>query len=336
MFPISCRIPGNDTSNVAECIIKDSICDLCLHFIASSLCKQNYEYSDSRWQFRGSLIDFTWHQRAIFLHYSSLRMLETSARTGCELCSKMLELSNSSDNDRMVLGQKLARGFRNDDPQLYSDHEAPGHWLRFSIFPLGQFLDKTKTEDDLQFEFVLAEDAEDCLEMPSDWDDSLIHSPSPHSKSQECFTQITEWYQDCCKHDRCRRDGNLSLPRRLLALFSDGQEDSQISLVQSKNLRDPSHEIGYVALSYCWGEGQEFLARDDNMDDLQKGINLKDLPAVIQDAVYICRRCKIGYLWGKHLISSLPIPERSLKGSLFGLEFLQWLLLYVVSWLTTG
>jgi hypothetical protein len=90
-FSLRRRIPGNDALNAPYyCVLNDTLCDLCSFFVASSLSKQHKDDTSSM---------------LVYNHYSSLRALRNSARTGCELCLKILESSHSEEYDRMVLAQ---------------------------------------------------------------------------------------------------------------------------------------------------------------------------------------------------------------------------------------
>ena len=298
-FLLNCQIPGNDANQAPQCIIDDSICDLCLHFIGSSLNKQNYTYQNSRWKERTTSFDSKWYDRKVFHHYSSSRTLKNSAGAGCKLCYKIIEFSASIDDDLMVLGGELSLRRLND--------QIPRDGFQFSICPLGQFLKGLNKGIDIQFEFVLAEDKRDCLKMPRDFGRSVGSTPSLDSRSDECFDRILQWYENCTsKHGRCLRSP-LPLPRRLLNLFPNSHSLEQITLIESMNIPTASDRISYVALTYCWGEQQEFITTKENLATMLHGIYLEQLPAVVRDAIYVCKRCKIQYLWGKHLISSLQI-----------------------------
>jgi hypothetical protein len=303
-FLINYRIPGNDALQAPQCIIDGSICDLCLHFIGSSLNKQNYTYSNSRWEAKGTWFDLFWHARMVFCHYSSSRALIKSASAGCGLCSKVVEFSASMDDDLMVFGGKSLPAGK-PIPKLASGYPISRDGVQFSIFPLGQFGKGLDKGTDIQFEFALAEDQEDCLKMPMKSGRYVVSSPSLHSNSDECFDRILRWYKNCTsKHRNCLRLP-LSLPLRLLHLSPNGHYDKQITLVESRHLPAALDRIRYVALSYCWGEQQGFITTTESLANNLEGIDLDQLPAVVRDAIYICKRCEIEYLWGKHLISSL-------------------------------
>ena len=297
-FHLNCIIPGNDGLEAPECIIKDTICDLCLQFIASSLCLQTYTYPKTRWELRSPSIGDP-VARVLFRHYSSLRMSEKSAKAGCELCSRMLNVESSASMTADQIALWIPASGAANSQEL---SQMPKDASVFSVFPFRQLTEGYMRVEDVAFQFVLAEDDKDCLNIPFDMRRSFGRSPSSHSGSDECFDQIMEWYKNCIsRHHTCHRK-KYELPKRLLDLAPDDHNLEQIALVESKDLRTDSDKIRYIALSYCWGEQQEFTVTTENVRSMEEGFNLKDLPAVMQDAVAICRRCGFKYLWSKYAI----------------------------------
>ncbi|KAM5360299.1 hypothetical protein ACJZ2D_013858 [Fusarium nematophilum] len=82
--------------------------------------------------------------------------------------------------------------------------------------------------------------------------------------------------------DIVARNGDVSLSPRLVETGSD--------------LQGP--ESKYAALSYCWGTGGGiFTTTLDNIESNKQHIPLGQLPKTIQDAIHICRRLGLPYLW---------------------------------------
>ncbi|KAL7628307.1 hypothetical protein AAE478_002507 [Parahypoxylon ruwenzoriense] len=128
---------------------------------------------------------------------------------------------------------------------------------------------------------------------------------SPHS--QESFDFLKSCLRTCTEeHDLCKQNlspPSRSPPRRLLYVGSP--EDGSISLFEThEDFREP-----YVALSYCWGKGVFFKTTDSNIQLLMRGFSLAQLPATIQDAVYITRKLKLEYIW----VDALCIIQDNLK-----------------------
>jgi hypothetical protein len=292
-FPLNSRIPGNDALNAPDCIVNDSLCDLCFLFIKTLLSERIYGHRGSRLAWKQCSPTTSW---LVFRHYTSFRMLKDSAKAGCELCSKMLESSQLEEDDQMVFACS-GRSWYTGDIGLYGEEER--HWFTFSILPLRSLTRGLAEDKNIKFEFVLAKDELDCLKMPYDGRCDLRRFPSLCPYSQECFDQIRRWQDNCTKkHIRCfRRD--LPLPSRLLDLLptTNYSKTERITLVEPRDLSKPLNKVRYVALSYCWGEWTGLVTKRGNLANMMHSISLEDLPAVVKDAIYVCRKYGIRYLW---------------------------------------
>lgn len=94
------------------------------------------------------------------------------------------------------------------------------------------------------------------------------------------------------------------LPTRILDLdLRDGTQDLC--------LHEPHSEFGvYATLSHCWGSGDKpFMTELATLKKRRKRISFLDLPLSFQDAVKICRKLEIRYLW----IDTLCIIQDSFK-----------------------
>jgi hypothetical protein len=120
------------------------------------------------------------------------------------------------------------------------------------------------------------------------------------------LTQAISWLQKCQDdHTTCRelskaRQANPSriLPRRLLdTLHSNGQG---ICLTSSF-----PQETEYATLSHCWGRVPFIQTKKSLINQFEEEIPFLQLSKTFQDAVTICRRLGIRYLW----IDSLCIVQ---------------------------
>ncbi|PKS12654.1 hypothetical protein jhhlp_000862 [Lomentospora prolificans] len=117
---------------------------------------------------------------------------------------------------------------------------------------------------------------------------------APHSESEECFQLIRDWIADCDTHLGCTTSPAAPpLPTRVLDLGAGGSETVKLYVTQS--------ETGlYIVLSHCWGpKGLPAAATTTrrSYQDRLKGIDVGSLPATFRDAVQICRKLGIRYLW---------------------------------------
>ncbi|KAK3984435.1 heterokaryon incompatibility protein-domain-containing protein [Cladorrhinum sp. PSN332] len=101
---------------------------------------------------------------------------------------------------------------------------------------------------------------------------------------------------DCLEnHKQCPRRKIPKLPRRVLDLGLGGvsKAPSRLRLYQSKE----NEEAEYVALSYCWGQNQDLVTKTTNLSSHLDAIPEARLPKTIFDAIAVCRKLEIRYLW---------------------------------------
>ncbi|USP81702.1 hypothetical protein yc1106_08976 [Curvularia clavata] len=103
-------------------------------------------------------------------------------------------------------------------------------------------------------------------------------------------------YKDCLKHKACKafmeKNRNNIAPARLL----DVRSNSQLRLY---TVPQGEHPL-YAALSYCWGRSQQQQDTKTtiaNVRDRRGGIDIRQLPQSIIDAVEVTRRLELSYLW---------------------------------------
>ncbi|KAF2963497.1 hypothetical protein GQX73_g10074 [Xylaria multiplex] len=126
------------------------------------------------------------------------------------------------------------------------------------------------------------------------------HPLSSSTASEETLVRIKEWIDDCrANHELCRM-GESSLgymPKRILHLING-------RIV----LREDVKPHAYACLSHCWGPSQSPIKTLlGTIEDFKKDIPCQSLSSTFKDAVDICRRLDIHYLW----IDSLCIIQDS-------------------------
>ncbi len=88
------------------------------------------------------------------------------------------------------------------------------------------------------------------------------------------------------------------MPRRVIDV--SGKKDDVVRLLDSEISKDPLRTPApYAALSYCWGLDQKafYKTTKSNFEEHRRGILLSSLPKTLQDAVLVCRRLHIHFLW---------------------------------------
>ncbi|KAI1107631.1 HET-domain-containing protein [Jackrogersella minutella] len=105
--------------------------------------------------------------------------------------------------------------------------------------------------------------------------------------SEHTFQSLEIWIQECLsEHEQCPFQSSY-FPKRVLDVRND-------QLV----LREGSVETCYACLSHCWGPSQSPIKTlTTTIDDFKKDIPWSSLSKTFQDAVDICRRLRVDYLW---------------------------------------
>lgn len=69
--------------------------------------------------------------------------------------------------------------------------------------------------------------------------------------------------------------------------------DRTLRLVDTKTLaREP-----YISLSYCWGEGNVFQLKLENLEACYQSLPFESLPSTLRDAIELTRLLEIRYIW---------------------------------------
>lgn len=107
---------------------------------------------------------------------------------------------------------------------------------------------------------------------------------------------MKHWLQTCLQHHpKCRIDsGKAYTPTRLMEICETDDGDLKLRLVRT---RSETKETAYVALSYCWGGDQALKCTQANVQALERDVPFNDLPKTLRDAVEVCRRLQVAYMW---------------------------------------
>lgn len=128
---------------------------------------------------------------------------------------------------------------------------------------------------------------------------------SPEVASEAAFTESRGWIRDCIlEHEHCPKNAAGYLPSRVLDLaMSNGPVDT-IKVKESDHM-----QMGmYVALSYCWGaKAQAKMLKKESLGAFKAGIQVRELPQSLRDAILVTRHLGMRYLW----IDSLCIIQDS-------------------------
>jgi hypothetical protein len=116
--------------------------------------------------------------------------------------------------------------------------------------------------------------------------------PSPASpRSGESFEFVQQKIDYCASyHPQCRERNVSTAPKRLLDVRSG---INSVRLTVS----DAQSRERYACLSYCWGGHQTLKLTKATELSLSGSISLESLPILFRDAISVCRRLEIPFLW---------------------------------------
>lgn len=153
-----------------------------------------------------------------------------------------------------------------------------GQWVKFILF----------RDEDEQSEFKVG-NTRICFPRTS-----LL---GPTTASKQGFERARGWLNQCLKNHDCgtmaRGSDADRQPKRLLDLRGD-----RIRLVETDK-SESRFDAPYVCLSHRWGDSQHsrLTTTVNTIQQHLQGILWDDLPRTFQDAVTICRRMSVEYLW---------------------------------------
>ncbi|KAI0099619.1 heterokaryon incompatibility protein-domain-containing protein [Nemania sp. FL0031] len=130
----------------------------------------------------------------------------------------------------------------------------------------------------------------------------VISTRPMQNEPSQCLDAISSWLQNCLEnHTSCRypvsslREANRrAVPKRLVRIKKLEGQQLRLSLQDTDSINELPP---FAALSYCWGGAQTFACTQSNSLELASNIPDDRLPATIQDAVTVCSRLSLDYLW---------------------------------------
>ncbi|KAL9111899.1 MAG: hypothetical protein Q9227_003749 [Pyrenula ochraceoflavens] len=175
--------------------------------------------------------------------------------------------------------------------------------MRPTINPLsGRNSHPVPTDDSVEYEFVAAEDEQQCVQLPLYRAINSVYPDSPYPSidrtSHKCFIQLQTWYSKCTRdHRKCVRQIK-PLPSRLLQIRRESPSSAHVLLFNTSPSKIANKKTPYVALSYCWGGVSHFSTTKSNiLARFNHGISFNDLPPVVRDAVEVTEILGVRFLW---------------------------------------
>ncbi|KAK8059260.1 hypothetical protein PG996_009190 [Apiospora saccharicola] len=126
------------------------------------------------------------------------------------------------------------------------------------------------------------------------------------TRSEEAFVQAARWLNECyTAHQFCEGLHDGFAPSRLLEVGK--YQTSHVRLVERQ---DMTENVRWACLSYVWGGPQQVRTTKQTLHKhISEGIDMQTLPQTLVDAVRVCRRLDIPYLWIDALCIVQDDPE---------------------------
>jgi hypothetical protein len=226
------------------------------------------------------LIDQRLREPTVLRHYPiggprSLGQLKAASLASCPICSTVY---------RAACGYEYvnSKNAEYDMTVYYKDNNALPSF----------YVDDCTAPYPIRWEFELVPFTDIALDG---YQHAAFYDYPRHSADPMVASLIQSWLSDCSsQHTLCGRQTSAPYhPPRLIEITSDS-----IKLVTSKNLDIVEAEAPYATLSHCWGTNPTFLTlTEQNSRRLHDQIHLHELPKTFQDAILLCQRLGLRYLW---------------------------------------
>lgn len=115
---------------------------------------------------------------------------------------------------------------------------------------------------------------------------------------------LKTWLRTCDHLHTCVGFGPARMPDRVIQIVGD-------TLFLRENL---AGKFNYACLSHCWGvEGPNYKLTRSNRCELLDGFEVRDLPKTFREAVEVCIRVGIEYLWIDALCECCSLVSTSVR-----------------------
>lgn len=111
---------------------------------------------------------------------------------------------------------------------------------------------------------------------------------------------IQNWLDVCAdrvQHPACNTTSEFRRPTRLLGLNYFCKRDGSVDGQDVRLVEGNSSTGQYAALSYCWGTVQQLKLLWMNLQRFHERVPVDELSQVSRDAIAVCRRLSIPFLW---------------------------------------
>lgn len=230
------------------------------------------------------------------------KFFQSAAENECHLCAILADhiFAHYGDEQAEELIQKLRSG---EPKQLHAvayglSYQPQQGCRRFDVqiwaHPVGdgEALSVTQVHRHLKSYSSTAGKCRSLLEREDEWPEEANYRWSRSTGSDEAFLLIQKWLDSCTStHKKCGMSISAMKPTRLLDVEAVGTED--IRMVPGESTKNEP----YATLSYCWGPIKPIMLERQNYEEFTSRIMRNRLPKTMQDAITVCRKLSIRYLW---------------------------------------
>ncbi|PVH77498.1 HET-domain-containing protein [Cadophora sp. DSE1049] len=135
-----------------------------------------------------------------------------------------------------------------------------------------------------------------------------------NARSPETLELMTAWFSNCVEnHPECSwspGDSEMDpiLPSRVIDI-GDGSSPNFVPRI----LRPGNQRGKWATLSHRWGQVDFLKTVSENVEELEAGIKVSELPATFQDAIFLTKHLGLRYLWIDSLCIIQDSPQDWLK-----------------------
>jgi hypothetical protein len=120
----------------------------------------------------------------------------------------------------------------------------------------------------------------------------VLHTPwipPVETSSDQALQKLRGWIQECVEHhDSCQKSQLSDLPKRILKI-----EGTNLYLREQVTMR-----AKYACLSHCWGPaGPALKLTGTSLPQPKGGILIEHLPKTFREAVLLCARLGLRFIW---------------------------------------
>lgn len=250
----------------------DKSCCLCRQLVSDYL-------NNSKWPPRLTLYDRPgrWFRKygasGSWYRYHSLQQLQENMSSGCKLCGLICRSITVEPASLSLQYENLEISVSGND----------------SIITI-----HTPWKESLNYEFCCHQPRKpptsNMLQRSGREGTRIGRMLEPSSQTDGCFNLIRLWLQKCFTVHRNSPSPSTVLPTRVIDVGIQGESEPR--LLSSKDIEGP-----YITLSYCWGGDIAFKTVKSNLKTREHSVPLDTMPKTFQDAIFVCRKLDIQYLW---------------------------------------